>query len=65
MISRRHDDFYSKIERIEQSSVNSSDDFKKELKKQREIFEERVKAMEAHQREIRRLVEATSRSDGR
>lgn len=43
-------DFYSKLQRIEEASAHSSDDFRKELKRQREIFEERVKSLEAHHR---------------
>ncbi len=43
-------DFYSKIQRIEESSAHSSDDFRKELKKQRELFEDKVKSLEAHHR---------------
>lgn len=44
------DEFYPKLERLESSTVQASDDFRKELKKQRELFEERLKSLESHYR---------------
>ncbi len=44
------DELYPKLERLESSTVQASDDFRKELRKQRELFEERLKLLESHYR---------------
>ncbi|MBI3036366.1 hypothetical protein HYY73_01220 [Candidatus Woesearchaeota archaeon] len=43
-------DFNAKVERFEEVAVRTADDFKKELKKQRELFEERLKSVESYYR---------------
>ncbi len=44
------DDFYSKFDRLEGTSNKAYDDFKKEIKRQRELFEERLKSLESYYR---------------
>ena len=41
-------EFNSKMGNLESSASSSSDDFKREIKKQRELFEERLKSLEAY-----------------
>ncbi len=43
-------DFFSKLDRMEGSSAKAFDDFKKEIRRQRELFEERLKSLESYYR---------------
>lgn len=43
-------DFYSKLDKLEGSSEKASGDFKKEIRRQRELFEERLKSLESYYR---------------
>ncbi len=43
-------DFYSKFDRLEGSSAKAFEDFKREIKRQRELFEEHLKSLESYYR---------------
>ncbi len=67
-------DFYSKFDRLEGASAKAYDEFKKEIKRQRELFEERLKSLESHYRssndtlkaevdQLRSSIKALSKAD--
>ncbi len=43
-------DFYSKFDKLEGSSAKAFEDFKREIKRQRELFEEHLKSLESYYR---------------
>ncbi len=51
-------DFYSKLDRMEGSSAKAFDDFKKEIRRQRELFEERLKSLESYYRSSNETLKA-------
>ena len=51
-------EFNSKVEKLESSEASAAEDFKKEIKRQRELFEERIKSLESYHRSSNDTIKA-------
>ncbi len=51
-------EFNSKVDKLESSGASVADDFKKDIKRQREMFEERIKSLESYHRSSNDTIKA-------